>query len=113
MATTQSSEPDMDRKNAIKKGFPISEAGYVKHGEEIFVPWGKVQDWNLMLSPVHAGVNESGSQKDNALMEFGMSARPLDNGSGWEISSSSAFRFWDANRYLNLPVKVQYLMVAK
>ncbi|MEH6716555.1 hypothetical protein [Parasphingorhabdus flavimaris] len=113
MATTQSSEPDMDRRHAIKKGLVISEAGFVKHGEEIFVPWGKVESWNLLLSPVHVGVNEAGSQKDNALMEFGMSARPLENGSGWEVSSASAFRFWNADEYRNLPVKVQYLMVAK
>ncbi|ATW04434.1 hypothetical protein CHN51_13495 [Sphingorhabdus sp. YGSMI21] len=103
----------MDRRKAIKKGFPISEAGFAKHGEEIFVPWGKVESWNLILSPVHVGVNESGSQKDNALMEFGMSARPLDNGSGWEIASASAFRFWNADMYRDLPVRVQYLMVAK
>ncbi|MEP2102053.1 MAG: hypothetical protein ABJP02_11145 [Parasphingorhabdus sp.] len=113
MATEQTSNPEMQRQEAIENQFVLSESGFVRHGEEIFVPWGTVEDWNLMLSPNHAGVNELGSQNDNALMQFTISARELGNGSGWEISSSSAFRFWDRNDYRDLPVKVQYLMVAK
>lgn len=105
--------PDGTRDKALEKQWERSASGFVTNGEEIFVPWGTTDDWDLILSVYHTGTNEIGSQKDNALMEFTLRERELANKSGWEVETSSAFRFWNEDRYRDLAVRVKYLMVAK
>lgn len=112
MPQTPTDRPEGTKAAALEQRWELSASGFVKDDEEIFVPWGTTDDWNLILSIYHCGKNELNSQKDNALMEVTLSERVLGNKSGWEVSSSSAFRFWDANKYLDLPVKIKYLMVA-
>ncbi|NTX01980.1 hypothetical protein [Myxococcus sp. CA040A] len=55
-------------------------AGTTYHGQIITAPPGtSVSDWNILVVPRNMGFTEIGSEGDNALLRFEVSASPLNN----------------------------------
>gem|GEM_PF-2639379 len=87
-------------------------AGTTYHGQVITAPPGtSVSDWNVLVVPRNFGFQEIGSEGDNALLRFEVSASPLNNVE-WSV--------WARFKYRNssgsgtwYPGAVDYLLVRK
>ncbi|MBJ6766047.1 hypothetical protein JGU66_35285 [Myxococcaceae bacterium JPH2] len=87
-------------------------AGTTYHGQVITAPPGtSVSDWNILVVPRNMGGQELGSEGDNALLRFEVSASPLNNVE-WSVwarfkhRNSSGSGTW-------YPSIVDYLLVRK
>lgn len=69
-----------------------SKAGTVSHGELVTVPWGTVEDWNILVSPMQMGTEEPGSESDNALLRFRTFATVQDP-SSWQVTALYRFAY--------------------
>jgi hypothetical protein len=97
---------------AVKKN--ISQAGTVSDGSLITVPYGSVSDWNLILSPADIGVEEPGSEGDNALLKFSVTASAV-NSQQWRVAARFKSRFHNEPGYDGtwFGGSAHYLMVHK
>ena len=52
----------------LRKSQAFTVVGVGFHDEVIFVPWGTTDDWNIFVAPRSMGMEEPGSEFDNALL---------------------------------------------
>ncbi|NTX41055.1 hypothetical protein HUA78_42165 [Myxococcus sp. CA033] len=66
--------------------------GTTYHGQTITAPPGtSVSDWNILVVPKYMGYTEIGSEDDNALLRFEVSASPLNN-VAWSVWARFKYR---------------------
>ena len=77
---------------AVRSRAPHSVAGRAAHGEIVAVPWGTVDDWNILVSPLEMGAEEPRSENDNRLLAFRVSAGAHDRTS-WRVVAEYKFGY--------------------
>lgn len=90
-----------------------SKAGTVAHGELVTVPWGTIDEWNIVVAPMQMGAEEEGSEEDNRLLRFRAFATPHSPDS-WQITALYRFAYSpdEANVHW-VEGSASYLMVPK
>lgn len=90
---------------------PVS--GTAPHGAVVPAPTGTTDDWETIVSVRTAGVDEAGSNGDNALLQITTFATALPSKTGWEITATSLHRFCNGCGANTLTGTVNYLLVPK
>ena len=90
-----------------------SQSGTVNHGEFVTVPWGTVDDWNIIVSPHQVGVEEPGSEDDNRLLRLRVFATVQDP-TNWQVTALYRFAYArDAANVHWVGGSAHYLIVRK
>ena len=92
---------------------PRSVAGTVRHGERVTVPYGTVQDWDILVSAAQMGAEEPRSDADNRMLAFRVMAAVYDTQS-WTVTAQ--YRFAYASREADVhwvPGTAHYLIVRR
>lgn len=71
---------------------PQSRAGTVSHGEFVTVPYGTVDQWNILVTPMQMGTEEPRSEDDNRLLAFRVFATVHDEKS-WQVTAQYRFGY--------------------
>ena len=69
-----------------------SVAGTVTHGEFVTVPYGSVNNWNILVAPMRMGAEEPRSESDNRLLAIRVFAT-VANDSSWQITAQYRFGY--------------------
>ncbi|MCE9666738.1 hypothetical protein LY474_02830 [Myxococcus stipitatus] len=69
-----------------------AQSGVVNHGDYITVPSGTVGDWAIHVSPNRLGMEEPGSEGDNALLRIDCYVVPI-NQYTWQVISQYKYRY--------------------
>lgn len=90
-----------------------SKAGTVPHGDLVSVPWGTVDDWNIIVAPMQMGAEEPGSEVDNRLLRFRVFATARD-ASNWQVTALYRFAYAANDSSVHwVEGSAHYLMVPK
>ena len=90
-----------------------SKGGTVPHGDLVAVPWGTVDDWNIIVAPMQMGAEEPGSETDNRLLRFRAFATARD-ASTWQITALYRFAYAPNDSSVHwVEGSAHYLMVPK
>ncbi|MBZ4398894.1 hypothetical protein [Myxococcus sp. AS-1-15] len=91
----------------------VSVGGTLTNGESIAVPAGtSMADWNIIVSPASAGLEETGAEFDNSLLRFSASYSVV-NSSTWQIQSTFKFRYSNQGLSLVHSGQASYLLVLR
>ena len=92
----------------INSKSPISE-------RQITVPWGTIDDWNILLSPSRYGPGIDPGQDANSVLRVEVSSEPFPNKTGWTVSGKCQIQFGNARGLSRADAEfyVQWLIVAK
>ncbi|NTX54284.1 hypothetical protein [Myxococcus sp. CA039A] len=91
----------------------LSVAGTLTHGENLAVPSGtSMADWNIIVSPASAGIEEPGLEFDNALLRFSASYTIVDNFT-WQLQAPYKFRHTNQGLSFVGAGQVSYLLVSR
>ncbi|HYW05783.1 MAG TPA: hypothetical protein VE913_02440 [Longimicrobium sp.] len=71
---------------------PQSMAGTVAHGEMVAVPYGSVDDWNIIVSPMRMGAEEARSENDNRLLALRVFAT-VRSDTQWQVTAQYRFGY--------------------
>jgi hypothetical protein len=88
----------------LRKGQAFSLSGRASSGQEVKVPWGTTEDWNILVAPRYGGIEEPGSEADNAVIAIYCDASELTDRTGWTVTIQFKVRWWAAsgpNKTLN------------
>jgi hypothetical protein len=98
---------------ATRNPRPHSQAGTVAHGEFVTVPWGTLDDWNIIVAPMQMGVEEPNSEEDNRLLRFRTFAT-VQSPTTWQITALYRFAYAADNVNIHwVEGSANYLMVPK
>ena len=90
-----------------------SKGGTVAHGELVTVPWGTVEDWNIIVTPMQMGAEEPGSEDDNRLLRFRAFPTVQDE-TTWQITALYRFAYAAGPTNVHwVEGSAHYLMVPK
>ncbi|HEU0016234.1 MAG TPA: hypothetical protein VFQ45_21320 [Longimicrobium sp.] len=90
---------------------PRSVSGTVRHGERVTVPYGTVQEWDILVSPAQMGTEEPRSEADNRLLAFRVLATVYDDRS-WTVTAQYRFAYSPNESDIHwVPGTAHYLLV--
>jgi hypothetical protein len=90
----------------------FSQSGARDHGQRVYPPRGSIGDWNIFVTPRGMGREETGSERDNALIKIECWATPQDG--YWLIHAKYWYRFGrdrDADEFTD--GSVNYILVPR
>ncbi|MCY1002330.1 hypothetical protein OWM54_34770 [Myxococcus sp. MISCRS1] len=91
----------------------LSVGGTLSHGQNLAVPSGtSVSDWNIVVSPASAGMEEVGAEFDNSLLRFSTSYTIIDN-STWQAQATYKFRYSNQGLSAVYSSQAHYLLVSR
>jgi hypothetical protein len=91
----------------------FSYSGVLQHNDIITVPYGTLDDWNILVSPHEMGQVEYGSEGDNALIHVLVKA-DKNSDTSWKIHALYRWRYnGNHNDVKSYPGTVNYLIVPK
>jgi hypothetical protein len=76
----------------LRKGMEFSQAGTRFDTEPVTAPWGNTDDWNIFVSPHTMGLQEPGSEFDNAMLMFECFAT-VTSANTWQVTARFKFKF--------------------
>ncbi len=75
----------------LRNGVEFSKTGHAHNGGIVNVPWGTVADWNIFVSPRSMGLEEGGSEADNALLKLECFA--TEQTTSWQVTARYKYNF--------------------
>ncbi|MCP3097720.1 hypothetical protein LZ198_02385 [Myxococcus sp. K15C18031901] len=89
-----------------------AQGGVVNHGDFITVPYGTVGDWVLHVSPYRLGMEEPGSEGDNALLRIDCYVVQI-NQYTWQVVAQYKYRYSNAPHGTWYTGSANYMLVHK
>ena len=78
----------------LRQGKEFSQTDTQLDTEVVTAPWGNTDDWNIFVSPHTMGLQELGSEFDNAMLMFECFAT-VTSANTWQITAQFKFKFKD------------------